>query len=92
MQAYLAWNEKQRQKLLQRSAKKKENIVDGALDQRKVGGKEMRIETEGRGERHIQINDFWFQRTDDSRQEGTMRVKIKQLVEPGEDEGQKIRS
>lgn len=36
MQAYLAWNEKQRQKLLQRSAKKKENIVDGALDQRKV--------------------------------------------------------
>lgn len=56
------------------------------------GGKEMRIETEGRGERHIQINDFWFQRTDDSRQEGTTRVKIKQLVEPGEDEGQKIRS
>lgn len=52
----------------------------------------MRIETEGRGERHIQINDFWFQRTDDSRQEGTTRVKIKQLVEPGEDEGQKIRS
>lgn len=83
MQAYLAWNKKHRQKLLRRSAKRKENIVDGAMDQSKVGGKEVRTESDG-AERHMTENDFLLQK-EELVEDGKEAKELK----AGQDEGQK---